>query len=815
MTHQNATGFSRRAFLFGSTSLTVGAVLASSPLRAAALTGHNVLDKSKIINGSHWGVFEATVEGGRMVSTRPLDELPGPTAINEAMPDMVYSKTRVKYPMVRKGFLEKGHLSDRSERGKGEFVRVSWDTALDLVAKELNRVKQEHGNKAIYGGSYGWKSTGLLHNCFNGLYRTLNLHGGFINDVNTYSTGSIRVIMPYVIGGSFYASSSWSTVVENAEVLVWWGADPAVTCKINWEVPDHSTFKYLEEFKKTGKKVIVVDPVRNRTAEFFDAEWIAPRPGTDVAMMIGMAHTLMAEDLHDKEFLSEYCTGYDKFEAYLKGTHDGTPKTAEWASEICGIDAEALKELARTMAANRTYISMGWSIQRQHHGEQGPWMCFTLACMLGYIGLPGGGADFTYHYSNYGAPKANAPKFPGFPAGKAVEGMPPPIPVSRVPWCMGNPGAPYSYNGKDYTAPDIRLVYWTGGNPMHHHQDRNQHIQYWQKPETIIVNEINWTQTARFADIVLPATTSMERNDISTVGSGGGAVVAMKQVVPPLNEAKSDFEIFREISKRLGFEEKFTEGRDEMGWVKHIYELGVADGKKKNIDLPDFESFWNEKNLIQFEVTKKAQNYVQYSDFREDPLLNPVATPSGKFEIFSRRIEKYGYDDCPPHPTWMEPVERLGGAKSDKYPLHLTSSHPDDRLHSQLDNTWLRNRYEVQEREPVWINPVDAEKRGIKNGDVVRLFNDRGQILGGAIVTDLVRPNVVRMCEGGWYDPEEPGVVGTLCKHGDVNVLTVDIGTSKLAQGNVAHTALTEIEKYEGKLPPITTFDPPQPVSAS
>ena len=806
---------SRRAVLHGTTALGASTILVPSALRAAIGIGGPVLQNAEVINASHWGVFKARVEGGRFVSTvaHSIDKFP--SAMIEALPDQVYSPTRIQYPMVRRGFLEKGHKSDRTERGNGEFVRVTWDKALELVAGELSRVKETHGNSSIFAGSYGWRSSGLMNNCFNNLHRMLNLHGGFINDVNTYSTGAIRVIMPYVIGGSFYTTSAWPGTLKNTELMVFWGSDPAVCSKISFSVPDHEGFDYLKEYKKTGKPSIVIDPVRTRTAEALGSEWIAPRPGTDVAMMIGVAHTLLAEDLHDKEFLSEYAVGFEQFAEYLTGKKDGTPKTAEWASEICGVDADTIKKLARTMSKKRTFLTMGWSIQRQHHGEQGPWMAFTLGCMLGYIGQPGGGVDFNYHYDSSGTPKATAPKFPGFPAGKAVKGMPAPIPVSRVPWCMGNPGKEYEYNGKTYKAPDIRLVMWTGGNPMHHHQDRNQHLKLWQNPETIIVNEINWTQTARHADIVLPATTSYERNDLSTVGNGGGGLVAMKQIVKPMFEAKSDFEIYRAISKRLGFEDEYTDGMDEMGWVRHIYGLGEKDAKKKNIALPDFDTFWNEKNVLEFEETEEAKNFVMFAKYREDPLLNPLATPSGKFEIFSRRIEKYKYDDCPPHPTWMEPVERLGGAKSDKYPIHVTTSHPDDRLHSQLDNTWLRHKYEVQEREPVWINSKDAKARGIQSGDVVRLFNDRGQILGGAVVTDHVRPNVVRMCEGGWYDPAEPGVAGTLCKHGDVNVLSVDMGTSQLAQGNIAHTNLAQVEKFEGKLPAITTFTPPQPVKTT
>ncbi|MFV0359772.1 trimethylamine-N-oxide reductase TorA [Tropicimonas sp.] len=803
---QHFTLTSRRSVLKGITALGAGTLLAPSLLRPAlAAAGDAVMD-GEIVNGSHFGIGYFKVEGGRIVGVRPHEADLHPVEMLDTLPDWVYSPDRIKYPMVRKSFLEKGVDSDRTERGKGEFVRVSWDEALDLIASELKRVKQTHGNGSIYGGSYGWQTPGLLHNCQNNMYRLLNLHGGYVDDVNTYSTGAIRVILPYVIGGSFYDGSAWPGIIENTELIVFWGSNPAICDRIGFNVPNHAGLQYLDEFKASGKPSIVVDPIRNQTAELLGSDWIAPRQGTDVAMMIGVAHTLLDEGLHDEAFLADYCVGFDEFAAYLTGEADGTPKTADWAAEICGVDAERIRELAREMASKRTLITMGWSIQRQHHGEQGPWMAFTLGCMLGHIGLPGGGADFTLHYSNYGTPKGTAPVFPGFSAGVAPEGLPAAIPCSRVPWVMGNPGAEYDYNGTRYTAPDLRLVYWVGGNPMHHHQERNQHIKFWQNPETIIVHELFWTPTARFADIVLPIATNFEKNDMSVISEQNVGLAAMKKAIDPLFESRSDYAVFSEIARRLGFEQEYTEGRDEMAWLRHIYEEGLKDAEAKGLELPDFDTFWNEESVLTYSVTEEAKNYVQYAAFREDPLLNPVATPSGLFEINSRQIGGYNYEDCPSHPTWMEPFERLGGAMSDKYPLHVNTQHPMYRLHSQLDNAELRHVYEVKGREPVLINPEDAAERGISDGDLVRIYNDRGQVLAGAVVSDTISRSHIKLSEGGWYDPQEPGVPGALCKHGDVNVLTRDVGTSSLAQGNCGHTALAEIEKYQGEAPDITIF---------
>ncbi len=797
----------RRAALAGMSTLAAQAILMPSGALASQGPGGPILVEDEIISAGHFGIFKGKVEGGRFIRAIPYEGDVHPSPMVDAMPDAVYSTARIRYPMVRKGFLENGYMSDRTERGKGEFVRVTWEQALDLVAAELKRVKETYGNASIYGGSYGWRSSGSFHSAQAPLARMLNLHGGFVDDADNYSWGAQMVIYPYITGGTFTKPTAWPVILENTELMVFWASDPLVTGKIDFAPPDHRGLGYMQQLKASGKRTIVIDPVHNRTAEYLGSEWIAPRPGTDVAMMLGIAHTLYAENLHDEAFLADYTTGFEKFAEYLTGANDGTPKTAEWAANICAVDAETIKDLARTFAANRTTLNFGFSIQRQDHGEQATWMGVTLGCMLGQYGLPGGGAFSYYHYTSGGAPFGSAPAFPGMSAGESREGIPAAIPCARVHWVMDNPGAQYDYKGQSFTAPDLRLVYWAGGNPFHHHQNVNQLIKTWQKPETIIVNEIYWTQTARFADIVLPVTTTFERNDLSPFGNNTG-VVAMKKIIEPLYESKTDYDIFTEISQRLGFEDDYTEGRSEMDWVKFIYEAGKASAEKKSIAMPDFDTFWNGEGVVKFEISEEENNYVFLEKFREDPLLNPLPTPSGMIEIYSKKIEGYGYDDCPPHATWLEPVERLGGAMSDKYPLHVVSSHPDDRLHSQLDHTWLRNRYEVQGREPVWINTQDAEARGIKDGEVVRVFNDRGQVLAGAVVTDKVMPGALRLNQGAWYDPDEPGVSGALCKHGHVNVLTIDKGTSKLAQATIAHTALAEVEPWVGALPPVTTFTP-------
>ncbi len=808
----NRRDFLLRASALGALGVAAPSLLTAGAARAAA--------SGNVLNGSHWGVFKATVEDGRWVAIDPWEKDSHPSPQLPGILDSVYSPTRIKYPMVRRAYLENGPGAAVETRGKDDFVRVSWDKAMDLVVGELKRVSEKYGPEGVYAGSYGWKSSGKLHNCQSLLRRALNvgLDGKFVNSTGDYSTGASQVIMPHVMGTLevYEQQTVWPVVVESSDVIVFWAADPVKTNQICWTVADHDVYPYMEEFKKTGKKVICIDPVRTMTAKFFDAEWVPIRPQTDVALMLGIAHTLYTEELHDADFLDGYTVGFDKFLPYLTGESDGTPKTAEWASEICNVPVEKIKELAHVFQENRTMLASGWSIQRQHHGEQAHWMLVTLASMLGQIGLPGGGFGLSYHYANGGAPSASGPVLSGITdGGAAVDGAAwltnagaASIPVARVIDMLENPGAEFNFNGKTEKYPAVKMAYWVGGNPFSHHQNRNRMVKAWQKLETVVVHDFQWTATARFADIVLPATTAYERNDIENVGDYSlKAVLAMKKVIDPVFEARNDFDIFAEIADRLGAKEAFTEGKDEMGWLKSFYAEAEKQGAAKNIEVPDFDTFWD-KGVLVFPIPESSKQYVRYSDYREDPLLEPLGTPSGKIEIFSRNIEKMGYENCPPHPTWMEPIERTGKPDS-KFPLHVDTAHPEYRLHSQLCGTKLRENYVIDGREPCLINTKDAADRGIADGDLVRVFNDRGQILTGAIVSDDVAPGVIRVFEGGWYNPADPGAPEALDAYGDANNLSVDIGTSDLAQGNCGHTGIADVEKFAGDPPKVTAFNGP------
>ena len=388
------------------------------------------------------------------------------------------------------------------------------------------------------------------------------------------------------------------------------------------------------------------------------------------------------------------------------------------------------------------------------------------------------------------------------------------FPVARIADALLNPGKTIQYNGTEITYPEIKLVYWAGGNPFVHYQDTNTLVKAFYKPETFIVNEVNWTPTARMADIVLPVTTSYERNDLTMSGDYSMMnIYPMKQVVEPQFEAKSDYDIFAELSKRAGVDQQFTEGKTEMDWLKDFYNTAFEAARKNRVIMPRFEKFWEENKPITFKASDKAKKWVRYEEFRNDPLLNPLGTPSGKIEIYSDTVAKMNYDDCKGHTTWMVPDEFAGNVTPEA-PLALVTPHPYYRLHSQLAHTSLRQKYAVNDREPVIIHKEDAAARGIANGDIVRIFNKRGQVLAGAVVTDGIIKGTVALREGAWYDPADLGKSELpLCKNGCPNVLTRDEGTSKLAQGNSPNTCIVQVEKFTGEAPEVTVFKQPKQAS--
>jgi biotin/methionine sulfoxide reductase len=761
---------------------------------------------ARVHTGSHWGVYDAEVQDGRLVAVHPFEKDPHPTPLIEAMPSAVYHQSRIRQPMVRQGYLKHGPTSDRAGRGVEPFVPVSWAEALDLVAAEITRVKHTYGNEAIFGSS-GWASAGVFHHAPTQLFRFLNGFGGYVSQVTNWSFGAASVIVPHVVGTMTPVTgplTAWPTIRDHTRLLVMFGGMAPKNSQIsNGGVVRHRATDWLTQLRQAGVACVNISPMRSDAADLLGAEWLPIRPNTDTALMLGLAHTLVVENLYDAAFVQRYCVGFERFRPYLLGEVDGQPKDAAWAAAITDIPADTIRALARRMAAVRTLITVSWSVQRADHGEQPYWAAITLAALLGQIGLPGGGFGFGYGATSaQGNPLPRMPQIKLSPGENAVKIT---IPVARFTDMLLNPGAPYDFNGRRQTYPHIRLVYWCGGNPFHKVQDLNRLLRAWQKPETIIVHDPWWTPAARRADIVLPCTTTMERNDIG-VSTFDGYYFAMQQAIAPVGEARNEYDTYRELAGRLGFADRFSAGRSDMDWLRHLYD----GARQQQIDMPVFEAFW-EAGYVEF--PPPAELPVLLGAFRHDPEANPLKTPSGRIEIFSETIASFGYEDCPGHAAWLEPAEWLGSPLATRYPLHLLSNQPRARLHSQLDGAAISRAAKVADREALWLHPTDAAARGIASGDIVRVYNDRGACLAGAVVTEAIRPGVVQLATGAWFDPDNPAVIGSLDKHGNPNVLTLDKGTSKLAQCSSAQTALVEVQRFEGPVPEITAFVPPDAAS--
>lgn len=759
------------------------------------------------LTSAHWGTYRVQTKDGRVTALRGFEADPDPSPIGNGIVDVLDGPTRIKTPMVRESWLKGGPGSAPHLRGNDAFVPVSWDEAEKLVAAELDRVRGEFGNPAIYGGSYGWGSAGRFHHAQSQLHRFLNGIGGYTRSVNTYSHAAGEVILPHVIGdfsGLVHKQSDWQSIIDATELLVGFGGIPTRNAQISsGGTGRHRTREALMQARAAGVKFVNISPLRGDMDADLGADWLAPRPGSDVALMLGLAHTLLVENLHDRAFLVRYSVGFDHFARYLMGTFDGVAKTADWAAGVSDLPAPRVRELARNMARQRTMISVNWALTRQEYGEQPFWAGTALAAMIGQIGLPGGGIAYGYGAANSIGLETRDVSYKALPQGKnPVAAF---IPVARISDMLLTPGTAFDYNGQTATYPEIRLIYWAGGNPFHHHQDLGRLKRAWQRPDTVIVHEWCWNALAKHADIVLPCTTPLERNDLMLTPRDP-YIVAMQQVVAPMGEARNDYDIFAGISGKMGVAQTFTQGFDEEGWLRWIYDQSRQSAAESGVTLPSLSDLratgWHR-------VDPPDQPRVMLAEFRRDPTANPLRTPSGKIEIFSQVIAGFGYADCPGHPIWQEPVEWLG-APDQPHPLHLISNQPKHKLHSQLDHGAVSRAAKINGREPVLLHPDNAAERGISAGDLLRVFNDRGACLAVAVLSDDIRRDVVQISTGAWLDFEWQADGTMLCRHGNPNVLTRDTGTSRLAQGPVAHSCLVDVERYTGPPPPVRAFDPPE-----
>lgn len=759
---------------------------------------------------THWGTYEIQTAGTDVSDVRASPADLHPSHIGRNLVGASHTQARVMGPFIRRGWLESTPRSKRRSQGD-DYVAVEWKEALDLVANELTRIRSEYGNGAIFGGSYGWGSAGRFHHAQSQIHRFLNSIGGYVRSVNTYSHAVEEVMLPYIVGDREWFLDqipTWEDIRHHSELVVSFGGLPKRSTHVTpGGVGSHEQLLQQQACLDNGVRFVMVSPNSSETYVSTN-ETLAPRPGTDVALMLALTFEIIRSDLADWDFVSRCCRGGEQVRSYLFGEYDGIRKDAGWASQICGIDPVLIRRLAHDLATQRSLITVSWALQRQQYGESTYWAAFTLAAFAGSMGRPGGGIGTGYssmHNAHLGGRLKVVAALPQLTS--AITQF---IPVARIADMLLNPNSEFTFRESKYTYPDIRLIYWVGGNPFHHHQDLNKLMRAWNRPETVIVHEPFWTATAKRADIVLPSALPFERVDLA-MGLGDPWLQFSEQAVEPPLGILTDYQIFCELAERLGVLNTFSEGRSSLEWIEHLYDETRINCLSLGVKLPAFSEFITLKRInIAKSVEGTSCRQSAFELLRSDPSRFPIPTESGRIELFSETIAALGYSDCPGFGAWIEPSEWLGSKLADTFPLHLISHQPDNRLHSQLDfgaasQSGKRSGYEVAR-----VSPQTASNYGLSDGDAVLVFNARGAAIAITCIDPGLMPQVIQMATGAWLDPIDPSTPGSIDKAGNPNVLTLDIGSSAFAQGPSAHTCLVQIERWEGSLPPLTAFNPPK-----
>jgi len=678
----------------------------------------------------------------------------------------VYDPGRILYPLKRVG-----------KRGEGKFERISWDEALDTVAGELKRVRETYGSASILmvqmPGDHAVFST------YGTIERLMNLSGGYTMfwGAPSFNAALYSAIFTY---GTFETSNTRDDLL-NSRLIILWGSNPADT------VNGTNTCWYLARAREAGTRIVVVDPKFTDTAGTFADQWIPVRPGTDAAMLIAMAHVMITENLCDDQFLDRYTTGFERFKDYVLGVEDGVPKTPEWAAAITGASSAVIEGLARDYATIKPAALLASNAPgRTAYGEQYHRAASTLSAMTGNIGIHGGQAagvfpagpmsGFPYSLPPLIAglelldfsPNPVEDGFPGRPQGILAEialGKDPQVHIAKFAdaLLLGKAGGYHA---------DYQLLYIKKCNYLNSLPNVNKIVKALHRPEFIVVEEQVMTATAKFADIVLPVNTYMEREDMA-FGDGLAYIGKQNKIIEPLGESKSPLQISAELAERMGVEGFMEKSVDEM-----LRERAQMNG------ILDYEK-WSQEGVQWLDL---PEPHVAFKQQIEDPDNNPFPTPSGKIEIYSQQIADINNPEAPPIPTYIEPWEGINDPLAQKYPLQLVTTHFKRRTNAQFDSVpWLR---ELQEQR-VMINSVDARSRNINDGDMVRVFNDRGEMMIRAHVTERIMPGVVDVPTGAWYDPDENGVD----RGGCANVLTKDVYSPGGAYPY--NTGLVEIEKIQ------------------
>ncbi len=684
----------------------------------------------------------------------------------------IYSSERLLHPMVRVG-----------ERGEGKFKRASWPLVLDILAEKLQRLKEKHGPTAMLDQAYAGSSYGVLH-------KSDQIEGLQARFLGMFGCRTSSWSVPSYQGTTFSSRMTFGTIEDGNEddafahskLIIMWGWNPAYTFH------GGNTHWYMRMAKQNGCKFVVVDPQYTDAAAAYDAWWIPIRPNTDAAMLAGMAHYIFDNSLHDQSFIDKFCQGMDKgtmpewakdqesFKEYIMGTRDGTPKTPEWAANICGVPAADIRKLADMYARTKpAALKASWGPGRNAYGEQYNRMAAAVQAMTGNIGVLGGCAEGVgkgFHSEGIAYPYDENSNiwFASIKSDRWAHAV-----LHRDTVKREEIGCWPRNDELDGMIPNIRGIWWHGSNWFNQLTNINKEIEAVKKLDLVICNDANITPSGLFADFLLPACTHFERHDVALPWYKGHYYIHRPKVIEPLGESKSDFQIYTELAYRLGFGKKYNP-KSERDYFQNADATDEAylrewwEGKvmgHQGVTMP-----WEEFKKHGVYKFKLPRLHVAFQDQIEKGV--PFPTPSGKIEIFSGYLSgikdwtktQYGYP-IPAIPKWVEPWESLNHPKTKEYPFHLITPHPRWRTHSIFHNIpWLRETY----TQEVTLNAADAAKMGIETGDTVEVFNDRGTTVLPAYVTERCMPGVVVIHEGAWLDMDKDGTD----RGGNPDLLTKD-----------------------------------------
>ncbi len=773
--------------------------------------------------------------------TRPARSLPAPYEI--AYKERVYSPARVRYPLRRVDWSPENR--NPQNRGKSKFMRISWDEALDIIAREVKRIVDKYGTTAVAVMADGlghstWRS---LHSYAHALCEVL---GGCIHvqrnpdSFEGYYWGAKHAWGMDSYRGHQYQDDIWEDVLENTEMMICTGCDPETTSWGFWSQSGSITMDWI---KRAGIKLVFISPDLNHTAAVHADKWIPIRPNTDAALYLSIAYIWIKEGTYDEEYIETHTVGFDEFKKYVMGDEDGIPKTPEWAEGITGIPVETIRALAREWARKRTSIAY-------HYGGpkiRGPYATEPARLEVLLSAMQGLGRPGVHHVripaeSSRARPKpASSEPVPSVPASPDLhpsnlprnpyvsyvfEPHEPSIPKTLLPEAILSPSIEWYGSAAINASREDQFVkhrFPREGEPgIHMLIDENgSWLTSWNgtyrmmealrssKLEFVLVIEPWFENDCKFADLVLPASTPFEQEDFAVRATGipPVSIIWTDMCIEPIGEAKGDYDIIRAIEDKLGLKtlprfEEFVKSRyEESPMAKRIDWKELKEKKMVLLPAPTSEE-WEE-------IKRMGRVKPGLRWFYEDPEGHPLETPTGKIEFRSVGLAERFPDDGerPPVPHYIPygetHQESLSHPRSERYPLLMVSNHPRWRVHAQGDdNPWLVelpaskiSGPDGYPYEPLWMNPIDAERRGIIDGDIVKVYNDRGTVLAGAYLTNRVPKGVVRMDKGSRVDIVS--IEDKIDRGGAINLISPFKTISRRCPGMTVSGYLVEVEKVD------------------